>query len=157
MKYKYDYAGWYVGTTDQEVERATEVVPPNLAVTEVAGELRSNFTGTVWVELPYAPSAAPVPATTVYAWYIDIGPFFDRFKTQKLAVLSSTDVTVQAILRDVQVRKWVDLQRPDVAQSLAYIGSKVTGLTAAMQTEILTTPVTDDENMALLKTYFNSI
>lgn len=86
---------------------------------------------------------------------IDIGPFFDRFGAQKIPILSSTDATVQAILRDVQVRKWLDLNRPDVAQSLAYIGTKVTDLTPALQSAIITTPVTAEENMALRITYFS--
>jgi hypothetical protein len=43
-------------------------------------------------------------------WLIDIGPFFDRFGTAKMAVLTSSDLGVQAILKDTQVRKWLDLK-----------------------------------------------
>lgn len=104
-----------------------------------------------WVEA----NTPPTPVAPVYEWYIDIGTFFDRFGAQKLNVLSSTDVVVQAILRDVQVRKWVDLKRADVAQSLAYIGSKVAGVDSVMQLAILNTPVTESENIALRKLYFS--
>lgn len=155
MFYKYDFAGWYAGSTDQELDRTTDVKPTNLTVTEVEGEMRSNFTGYEWIEMPYVHSEAPAPAGNVWDAYIDIGPFFDRFGAQKIPVLSSTDATVQAILRDVQVRKWLDLNRPDVAQSLAFIGTKVAGLTPALQSAIITTPVTPEENMALRKTYFS--
>lgn len=88
-------------------------------------------------------------------WLIDVGTFFDRFGAAKLAVLSCPDATVQAILRDVQARKWIDLQRPDVAQSLAYIATKVSGITSELMTSVLTTPVTDAENFALRKLYFS--
>ncbi len=87
-------------------------------------------------------------------WLIDIGPFFDRFGAAKMAVLTSTDAGVKAILADTQVRKWIDLQRADVAQSVAYIGSVVAAVTPALQTAILTTPVSPEENLALRKLYF---
>ena len=89
------------------------------------------------------------------AWFIDIGPFYDRFGAAKMAVLTSTDAGVKAIMSDVQIRKWIDLQRADVASSLAYIGSVVPALTPAIQTAILTTPVTAEENLALRKVYFS--
>lgn len=95
---------------------------------------------------------APVNHT---AWLIDIGPFFDRFGAAKMAVLTSADAGVKAILADTQVRKWIDLQRADVAQSIAYIASVVAAVTPALQTAILTTPVTPDENQALRKLYFS--
>ena len=88
------------------------------------------------------------------AAFADIGPFFDRFGATKMAVLTSTDAGVRAILQDIQVRKWIDLQRADVASSLAYIGSVVPALTGALQTSIRTTPVGAEENRALRKLYF---
>ena len=87
--------------------------------------------------------------------FIDIGPFFDRFGAAKMAVLMSTDATVQAILRDVQVRKWIDLRRQDVADSLAYISSKVPQLTPEIVANVIHLPVEDAENMALRKLYFS--
>ena len=88
-------------------------------------------------------------------WLIDIGPFFDRFGAAKLAVLTSADATVKAILQDIQVRKWIDLKRADVASSLAYVGTKVPAVDAAMQAAILTTPVAAADNLALRKLYFS--
>lgn len=94
---------------------------------------------------------APVNPTE---WLIDIGPFFDRFGAAKMAVLTSTDAGVKAILADTQVRKWIDLQRADVAKSVAYIGSVVSAVKPALQKAILTTPVSPEENLALRKLYF---
>lgn len=97
----------------------------------------------------------PQPVDTTTQWFVDIGPFFDRFGPAKMAVLTSTDAGVKAIIADVSIRKWVDLKRADVAQSLAYIGSVVAALTPAIQTAILTTPVAPEENLALRKLYFS--
>ena len=102
----------------------------------------------------FAPPAPPTPPADPGAHLIDIGPFFDRFGAAKMAVLTSADAGVKAILSDVQVRKWIDLQRTDVATSLAYIGTKVPAVDATLQTAILSTPVAPEENLALRKLYF---
>lgn len=100
------------------------------------------------------PPPPPPPPPPVYQWYIDIGPFFDRFGAAKMAVLTSTDPGVKALLADINIRKWIDLKHPSVAQGLAYIGSKITAVTPALQQAIMTTPVTAEENLALRKLYF---
>ncbi|MDY0206211.1 MAG: hypothetical protein RBR82_06250 [Pseudomonas sp.] len=51
MGYKYDIFGWYIGQGTGE--RSTETAPDNQALTEVEEELRSNWTGHKWIELPY--------------------------------------------------------------------------------------------------------
>lgn len=112
--------------------------------------------GPSWTTVDKITFAPPVPPVVVdpCAHLIDIGPFFDRFGAAKMAVLTSADAGVKAILSDVQVRKWIDLQRADVATSLAYIGTKVPAVDATLQTAILSTPVTPEENLALRKLYF---
>ena len=90
-----------------------------------------------------------------WEWLIDIGPFFDRFGAAKMAVLTSSDIGVQAILKDTQVRKWLDLKLPEIASAVAYIGNKVPALTAKLQQSILNTPVAETENLALRKLYFS--
>ena len=97
---------------------------------------------------------APTPSPT--DWLIDIGPFFDRFGAAKMPLLMSTNTTVQALVKDLQVRKWIDLQRPDVATGIdALIALGVPGMTAELKTAILTTPPTAEENFALKKVYFS--
>lgn len=88
-------------------------------------------------------------------WLIDLGPFYDRFGAAKMPVLLSTDATAKAIIADLNIRKWVDLSRADVAQGLAYIGSVVPSVTAALQTAIVQAPVAAAENVALRKLYFS--
>ena len=98
--------------------------------------------------------ATPAPDPT--EWLIDVGPFFDRFGPAKLAVLSSNDATVRALVTDLQVRKWIDLKRADVAQGIDLLISKsIPGLDAARKSAILNTPVQPVENLALRKDYFS--
>ena len=103
---------------------------------------------------PLPPTTEPQPAPA-WEWLIDIGPFFDRFGTAKMAVLTSSDVGVQAILKDTQVRKWLDLKLPEIASAVAYIGTKVPSVTQELQQSILNTPVAETENLALRKLYFS--
>ena len=97
----------------------------------------------------------PAPAAPVWEWYIDIGPFFDRFGAAKMPVLTSSDVGVQAILKDTQVRKWIDLRLPEIEQSVQYIASKVPELTVQLQAQIINTKPAEHENLALRKMYFS--
>lgn len=110
--------------------------------------------GDIYADGVFTTPEPPTPPADPCQWLIDIGPFFDRFGAAKLAVLTSADATVKAILQDIQVRKWIDLQRADVISSLAYVGSVVPSVTGPLQTAILTTPVTAVENLALRKLYF---
>ena len=110
----------------------------------------ANYPG-AWRVVPDTPVPAPVNPTE---WLIDIGAFFDRFGAAKMAVLTSADAGVRAILADLQVRKWIDLKRPDVGQGLQYVGSVVPAVTAELQASILNDPVTDSESLASRKVYF---
>ena len=102
--------------------------------------------------MPDAPIQEPAQPCE---WLIDIGPFFDRFGTAKMAVLTSSDAGVQAIIKDTQVRKWLDLKLPEIASALAYVGTKVPSVTQELQESILNTPVKEKENLALRKLYFS--
>lgn len=99
------------------------------------------------------PEPAPTPPP-VYEWFIDIGPFFDRFGPAKMQVLTSTDAGVRALITDIQIRKWIDLKLPEVDQALAYLGSVIPAVTTELQSAILETPVAEHENLALRKLYF---
>lgn len=102
----------------------------------------------------FAPPVPPTPPADPCEWLIDLGPFYDRFGVAKMAVLTSADAGVKAIMADVSIRKWIDLQRADVASALAYIGTVVPAVDATLRAAILTTPVSTEENRALRKLYF---
>ena len=134
------------------------------AVSELAGEINAAnmvqidgldpaLLGKAYEAGEFVDVVQPVVADPC-EWLIDIGPFFDRFGAAKLAVLTSADATVKAILQDIQVRKWIDLKRADVASSLAYVGTKVPAVDATLQAAILNTPVAPVDNLALRKLYF---
>ena len=97
----------------------------------------------------------PAPPAPEWEWYIDIGPFFDRFGAAKMPVLTSADVGVQAIIKDTQVRKWLDLRLPEIEQSVQYIASKVPEFTVQLQEQIVNTKPAEHENLALRKLYFS--
>lgn len=106
-------------------------------------------------ELNYVGVAPGTPLGDT-TWLIDVGPFFDRFGASKMPVLMSADATVQAIVKDLQVRKWIDLQRVDVGQGIdVLIAKAVAGITPTLKAAVLTTPVTADENLALRRVYFS--
>lgn len=98
----------------------------------------------------------PVISTPVdpCEWLIDLGPYFDRFGTAKMAVLTSPDAGVKAVIQDASIRKWIDLRLPAVAQALLYIGSVIPAVNSTLQTAILNTPVSTEENRALRKLFF---
>ena len=131
-------------------------------IIDAQGNIENNIIADEQFMLEHYPEGnyRQVPDTPVqvpaqpWEWLIDIGPFFDRFGAAKMAVLTSADPGVQAILKDTQIRKWLDLKLPEVAQSVAYIGTKVPAVTAELQDAILNTPVAPDENLALRKLYF---
>ena len=58
MAYLFDHFGWYTG--EGEGRRSTSVSPTNTSTTTNPGELRSNWTGREWAEVPYF---APAQAT----------------------------------------------------------------------------------------------
>ena len=107
-----------------------------------------------WALAP-EPETAPESAVPT-EWLIDVGPFFDRFGPAKMAVLAHPDALVQALVKDLQVRKWIDLKRADVGQGIDLLISKsISGVDAALKAEILTAPVMHEENLALRQTYFS--
>lgn len=154
----YDDWGWY---TESQVYSGRVAPSPPLTpygTGPVEGQLWPNWTGYDWQDVIYVtPLAPPVitPPVDPCEWLIDVGPFFDRFGAAKLSVLTSADATVKAILQDIQVRKWIDLKRADVASSLAYVGTKVPAVDATLQASILNTPVVAADNLALRKLFFS--
>lgn len=49
--YEFDLFGWYTGPGTGK--RSTPIAPLNLSTADTPGALRANFTGHVWVDLPY--------------------------------------------------------------------------------------------------------
>ena len=98
-----------------------------------------------------------IPQSTSEPWtnFIDLGPFYDHFGAAKMAVLTSADAGVKAIVGDCNIRKWIDLDDQQVTDSLTYIASKVAAVTPAIQAAVLVKPVPEKDNFALRKLYFS--
>lgn len=50
--------------------------------------------------------------------HISVGAFFDRFGALKWAILADTTPSVKAVVQDASVRKYIDLDRPDLPDGL---------------------------------------
>lgn len=58
MWYHYDIYGWYIGLGPQ-IERSTDIAPDNLDISDIPTNLRANWTGLEWVNLPYVKPPLP--------------------------------------------------------------------------------------------------
>jgi hypothetical protein len=151
--YSFDNYGWL---SDSIIHGRTTSIQPPTHGAKTVGQPYPNFTGIEWVLVNYTepvPYVAPVVEEPT-KWFIDIGPFFDRFGSSKLAVLMSSEPLVKALIADINVRKWVDLKRADVAQALAALVS-YSLLTTEQVNTILNTEVQPEENLVLRKMYFS--
>jgi hypothetical protein len=66
------------------------------------------------IEVFYAPQP-PLPN------HITVGAFFDRFGDQKWPILADTNASVQALIKDASVRKWINLDDPQVLTGLQMV------------------------------------
>jgi hypothetical protein len=106
--------------------------------------------------MPQYTSAPSTEVVTDITWFIDVGPFFDRFGASKIAVLASSDPVVKACVSDVQSRKWVDLKRGDLSQAIdLIIAANIPGVNSTLKNSILNTLVAPAEQLALKKLYFS--
>jgi hypothetical protein len=99
-----------------------EILENNQVVNTIVADLtfmQSAYPQGNYRELPEpeAPPAPPEPR------HITVGSFFDRFGTHKYPILASTNPLVQALIKDVSVRKFVNLDDPQLPQGLGMIES----------------------------------
>ncbi len=135
---------YYAQTTNNIVTGVTEVhspLPPADHLIEIGsfdigliGHTYDPATGT------FMPPAAP--AENPQVWWIDVGPFFDRFGAHKYAILADTSPVVQALIKDSSVRKYIDLKRADLPAGLTML---VNAGHAVDVQAILTTPTSESE------------
>lgn len=96
------------------------------------------------------PDAAPPAPTWVDAdldpryWWINVGPFFDRFGPKALAIVSSADDQVRGVVQLCMPRQYIDLKRADLPVMVGLLVLKGI-ITEAEKTAALTAPTTDYE------------
>lgn len=64
--------------------------------------------------------AVPEPAV-VEVRHISVGAFFDRFGGLKLSILRDQNYDCKAVVMDASVRKYIDLDNPDLPEGLAIL------------------------------------
>ena len=126
-------------TTGEVVEYESTLPQPEHLTTE--WRLEEVSVATV---APDAPDQPPVIDPAL--WRIDVGSFFDRFGDAKLAILSSENTLVKAMITDASVRKYIALieRKDELAQMLALLQSLVPGISLDVAA-ILETEPTDAE------------
>ena len=94
-----------------------------------------------------APDVEEQPAAVApILWRIDVGSFFDRFGDAKLAILSSENPVVKAMITDASVRQYIGLieRQEELTQMLGLMQARVPGIVLDVAT-ILETEPTDAE------------
>lgn len=95
-----------------------------------------------------APVAPPPmwadPALDPRYWWLDVGPFFDRFGAKSLSITSSADAQVQGIVTLCMPRQYIDLKRADLPAMLDVLVAKSL-ITAGEKAAVLAGPTTDYE------------
>lgn len=87
-------------------------------------------------------SEPPAPAPTPELRHISVGAFYDRFADQKWPILSSTDPAVQGMIKDTQVRKFIDLDSVQLPYGLDMLIAKGYPVN---KNAILNDPIKDSE------------
>ena len=84
----------------------------------------------------------PPDVVTTQPHHITVGAFYDRFGAAKWNILADTNPSVQAVIKDSSVRKYIDLDNPDLPAGLAFIQSAGHDIDPAA---ILGDPIEDKE------------
>ena len=74
--------------------------------------------------------------------FIFVGSFFDRFGAHKWPILADSNPMVQALVKDCQVRRYIDLDNPDLPAGL---GMLVQAGHAIDPDAVINAPITEAE------------
>lgn len=107
-----------------------------------------------WYDYPFAqfdhvektpPVVEPAPVDPA-KWRIWVGAFFDRFGAAKIAILSSENAIVQALIKDAGVRKYIGLveRKAELTQMLGLLQSLVAGISLDVAAILETEPTAEE-------------
>jgi hypothetical protein len=80
-----------------------------------------EFMAQAYPEGNYREVDVPEPPAPPEIRHITVGAFFDRFGEQKWPILADTSASVQALIKDASVRKWINLDDPQVLAGLQMV------------------------------------
>ena len=103
----------FIETTAEHAWEITAAGEHTCIAVETAPENGSTYDAATGVFTPPAQPEIPPPVR-----HISVGALFDRFGPLKWAVLASTDPTVKALIADCSVRRYIDLDNPDLPAGL---------------------------------------
>lgn len=99
---------WEPGPKDLIPSNWTHIAPPDEEGFHI-------FDGVKWFTRAEYPTPPPAPEPPRH---ITVGQLFDRFGEHKWTILASDNALAKALIQDVSVRSFVDLDRPDLRQGL---------------------------------------
>ena len=126
----FDIYGWY--TTEQLPGRSTDIAPSNTSTSNTPGELRANFTGYAWLDLPY--QAPPAPAPEVVAVPASVTMRQARLAllgAGKLASVTAAINTLPSPQKEAAQIEWEYSQTVERNRGLVLLLSAALGLTDA--------------------------
>lgn len=138
----FDEAGWL--SVDPIEGRSTTAPVPSVNLAPGYAWNYVGAPGREWVAIERNPAPVVVEPAPAAPRYISVGGFFDRFGAQKWPILSSTDVTVQALVKDCTVRTktGINLDAPDVLDGVKLLQAKGFAVTVA---DVIDAPVRESE------------
>lgn len=74
-------------------------------------------------DAPTGKFSRPVTLVAAASRLVSVGSFFDRFGADKWQLLADQNPLVQALVKDCSVRRFIDLDRPDLRQALQLLVS----------------------------------
>ncbi len=128
MFFTYNDFGWLTGQIPNQVSRSTPLDPGVESYTPVEGEPFPNWTGFSWMLLPYVtppipepePEPEPVPEDP-RIWWIDEGPYKDRFGIDGIAMYASDHRLCRAMVGLIANRKYINLKDPKIRNMMLMI------------------------------------
>ena len=99
-----------VTETSSQLEKLSDLVEIDSLNNELLGKTYDRASG-----LFVATEPAPEPR------HITVGALYDRFGSAKWGILADQSSMVQAVIKNASVRKYIDLDNPDLPQGLAIV------------------------------------
>ena len=124
--YGYDLFGWYVGEVDSSFRRKTDTEPTNKDLSAKPGDIRSNWTGYEWIEMPYRYQEYNPTRTSGEISIMQFILMFTAAERVAIYALRDTDPIVAGwlgILEDARLMT-VDLKSSSVDEALSYLVGK---------------------------------
>ena len=142
------------GKSSKGVPMRYEIIENDVVVNTIMAD--AEFMSATFAEGSYRAVPEPPAEPDPHLWWIDVGPFYDRFGADAIAIAASDNGACKAVQTLTGVRKYIDLKDPRIgqmidmliatAQPAAQPWAPGSGpMTVEKKEAILTTPTTESE------------